>query len=298
MDKSPNAFRTISEVATWLETPAHVLRFWESRFPELKPVKRAGGRRYYRPEDMRLLGGIKHLLHTEGHTIKSVQDRIKSEGIGDVAELSPPLESPAMGIEVETANTVHHEPESAVQDVQAPPAAAAEVVTEPAEPAFALETAGALPDPAPTEPAEAASAAAKPTIAAPVAAEPEVSPQPEHAKDDGAPPIGFFFDDSDDAEPAEAQSGTFSPLTQPEGEPAQEEPAVQDAGEEPVFTPKATTIEAVANNDPDDDTPGLVPVLSMPARLRALAASDISDEHRTQIAGLHARLKGMISDRP
>ena len=91
MDKSPDAFRTISEVATWLETPAHVLRFWESRFPDIKPLKRAGGRRYYRPEDMRLLGGIKHLLHTEGHTIKSVQDRIKADGTDPVAALSGPL---------------------------------------------------------------------------------------------------------------------------------------------------------------------------------------------------------------
>ena len=60
--KSPDAFRTISEVAEWLDTPAHVLRFWESKFTQVKPVKRAGGRRYYRPADMELIGGIKRLL--------------------------------------------------------------------------------------------------------------------------------------------------------------------------------------------------------------------------------------------
>ncbi|MFU8777441.1 MAG: MerR family transcriptional regulator, partial [Roseovarius sp.] len=63
MGKAADAFRTISEVADWLDVPAHVLRFWESKFPQIKPVKRAGGRRYYRPADMALLGGIKVLLH-------------------------------------------------------------------------------------------------------------------------------------------------------------------------------------------------------------------------------------------
>ena len=75
MNKSQGAFRTISEVSEWLDTPAHVLRFWESKFTQIKPVKRAGGRRYYRPEDMALLGGIKTLLHDQGLTIKGVQKR-------------------------------------------------------------------------------------------------------------------------------------------------------------------------------------------------------------------------------
>ena len=66
MSKSPDAFRTISEVADWLDVQAHVLRFWESKFTQVKPVKRAGGRRYYRPADMQLLGGIRKLLHDDG----------------------------------------------------------------------------------------------------------------------------------------------------------------------------------------------------------------------------------------
>jgi DNA-binding transcriptional MerR regulator len=92
MEKAPDAFRTISEVAEWLDTPTYVLRFWESRFPQIKPVKRAGGRRYYRKEDMLLLGGIKKLLHFEGHTIKGVQNLIKEEGAKSVAEVSPSLD--------------------------------------------------------------------------------------------------------------------------------------------------------------------------------------------------------------
>jgi DNA-binding transcriptional MerR regulator len=91
MSKSPDAFRTISEVAEWLETPAHVLRFWESKFTQVKPVKRAGGRRYYRPADMMLLGGIKKLLHDDGMTIKGVQKMLSEQGIRAVSGLSATL---------------------------------------------------------------------------------------------------------------------------------------------------------------------------------------------------------------
>ena len=81
MDKSPDAFRTISEVAEDLDVPQHVLRFWESRFAQIKPLKRGGGRRYYRPEDVDLLRGIRHLLYGEGYTIKGVQRIFKAEGV-------------------------------------------------------------------------------------------------------------------------------------------------------------------------------------------------------------------------
>ncbi|WP_370270043.1 MerR family transcriptional regulator, partial [Nioella sp.] len=76
-DKKPQAFRTIREVADWLGVEAHVLRFWESKFSQIKPVKRAGGRRYYRPADMALIGGIKVLLHDQGLTIRGVQKIIR-----------------------------------------------------------------------------------------------------------------------------------------------------------------------------------------------------------------------------
>lgn len=92
MAKSPDAFRTISEVSDWLGTQAHVLRFWESKFKQIKPMKRAGGRRYYRPDDMLLLGGIKKLLHDDGMTIKAVQNILKSEGVDHVSGLSHPID--------------------------------------------------------------------------------------------------------------------------------------------------------------------------------------------------------------
>ena len=80
MSKNPDAFRTISEVADNLDLPQHVLRFWESRFNQIKPMKRGGGRRYYRPEDVDLLRGIKSLLYDEGYTIRGVQRLLKEQG--------------------------------------------------------------------------------------------------------------------------------------------------------------------------------------------------------------------------
>ncbi len=85
MDKSPDAFRTISEAAEDLDLPQHVLRFWETRFPQIKPLKRGGGRRYYRPDDVELLRAIKHLLYDEGYTIKGVQRLFKEQGARAVA---------------------------------------------------------------------------------------------------------------------------------------------------------------------------------------------------------------------
>ncbi|MCU9846404.1 MerR family transcriptional regulator [Defluviimonas sp. WL0024] len=95
MEKSAEAFRTISEVSEILDTPAHVLRFWESRFSQVKPVKRAGGRRYYRPNDVALLGGIKKLLHEDGLTIRGVQKILRESGIRHVAALSLGESAPA-----------------------------------------------------------------------------------------------------------------------------------------------------------------------------------------------------------
>jgi DNA-binding transcriptional MerR regulator len=80
LDKSPDAFRTISEAAEELDLPQHVLRFWETRFSTIKPLKRGGGRRYYRPEDVMLLRGIRHLLYDQGFTIKGVQKILKDQG--------------------------------------------------------------------------------------------------------------------------------------------------------------------------------------------------------------------------
>jgi DNA-binding transcriptional MerR regulator len=95
LDKAPDAFRTISEVADEIDVPQHVLRFWESRFAQIKPMKRGGGRRYYRPDDVDLLRGIRHLLYGEGYTIRGVQRILRDEGAAFVQDVwragaSPP----------------------------------------------------------------------------------------------------------------------------------------------------------------------------------------------------------------
>jgi len=97
MSKSEKAFRNISEVSEWLATPTHVLRFWESKFSQIKPIKRAGGRRYYRPKDMLIIGGIKQLLHIEGHTIKGAKQVFREKGLNYVVGLSKPLMSQDLG---------------------------------------------------------------------------------------------------------------------------------------------------------------------------------------------------------
>src|SRR5207247_184764 len=98
VDKAPDAFRTISEVADELDVPQHVLRFWESRFREIKPMKRGGGRRYYRPDDVELLRGIRHLLYGEGYTIRGVQRILREQGAKFVqAVWQPGAPQPAHG---------------------------------------------------------------------------------------------------------------------------------------------------------------------------------------------------------
>jgi DNA-binding transcriptional MerR regulator len=96
MSKAAEAFRTISEVAGELDVQKHVLRFWEARFPQVRPMKRGGGRRYYRPEDMELLRGIRHLLHAEGYTIKGVQKILREQGIDHVKQYGRAVAGPEL----------------------------------------------------------------------------------------------------------------------------------------------------------------------------------------------------------
>jgi DNA-binding transcriptional MerR regulator len=114
VDKAPDAFRTISEVADDLDVPQHVLRFWETRFTQIKPMKRGGGRRYYRPDDVDLLRGIRHLLYGEGYTIRGVQRILKDNGVRFVQSVwrsgapqpEPPRAEDAAGADREAAAAV------------------------------------------------------------------------------------------------------------------------------------------------------------------------------------------------
>ena len=112
--KSPNAFRTISEVAEKLDLPAHVLRFWETKFSQVRPIKRGGGRRYYRPEDVQLLSHIRSLLYDEGYTIKGVQ-KLMREGNLKKSDLAP---SPSEMASFE-ANSLKSEIQDAIDELEA-----------------------------------------------------------------------------------------------------------------------------------------------------------------------------------
>jgi DNA-binding transcriptional MerR regulator len=101
LEKAPDAFRTISEVAEEINVPQHVLRFWESRFVQIKPLKRGGGRRYYRPDDVDLLRGVRHLLYGEGYTIRGVQRILREEGLAFVQNVWRPGAQPPAADEVE-----------------------------------------------------------------------------------------------------------------------------------------------------------------------------------------------------
>jgi len=120
-EKSAGAFRTISEVAEALDVPQHVLRFWETRFGQIRPLKRAGGRRYYRPEDVDLVAGIRHLLHVRRYTIKGAQRIIKENGIrfvqavgrGEAVAAPPPLQDLESGQDPGTDGLAPYDPASA-----------------------------------------------------------------------------------------------------------------------------------------------------------------------------------------
>ncbi len=112
MTKSNQAFRTISEVSTELDVPAHVLRFWETKFPQIKPMKRGGGRRYYRPEDISLLKGVQAMLHVDGYSIKGVQKALREQGVKAISE----RDESAAAVSIDTARA----PAAKVADAPAP----------------------------------------------------------------------------------------------------------------------------------------------------------------------------------
>jgi DNA-binding transcriptional MerR regulator len=164
LDKAPEAFRTISEVADDLDIPQHVLRFWETRFVQIKPMKRSGGRRYYRPDDVDLLRGIRRLLYGEGYTIRGVQRILREQGIkavqglSDVATLPPSAvtdrrqtaadddEDEVLEAEVDAAEPDDFEDDGDSEDagddeeaVETPPIARERPATRPPDVAFAAD---------------------------------------------------------------------------------------------------------------------------------------------------------------
>lgn len=211
MSKSADAFRTISEVSEWLGTPSHVLRFWESRFPQVKPLKRAGGRRYYRPSDMMLLGGIKKLLHDDGITIRGVQKILREKGIKHVASFAPQLD----GAEADVAAGMQEE-----QPVTQTPSARASATISP----FVRPTPADTPESAPADtPADTSADMPEDTPAAssdaPVSEErSDAYPAPDEAQADPAALVPG--DDSSAATPENAPERQQTSPSTPEDQHA------------------------------------------------------------------------------
>lgn len=282
MDKSPDAFRTISEVADWLDTPTHVLRFWESRFAQVKPVKRAGGRRYYRPADMELLGGIKKLLHDDGMTIRGVQKLLREEGVKHVAALSKPLDTGSPGPDddrdtVET--TALPEPKPATDDApmisdapQAEPDNVVPLSRTLAETEGMGRTDSAAPEPAKTETEDrdlldAISDAVAKEQAAEKAAPGDAAPQPEPEPA---------------AEPESEPETAATPEPEPQAPPAPR-PAVIDLPPDPedddaAFDAEITDVAAMLRRAAKGEPPAAEDLRPLYDRLLALRDRMTSDK--------------------
>jgi DNA-binding transcriptional MerR regulator len=177
LDKNPDAFRTISEVADELDLPQHVLRFWETRFSQIRPVKRGGGRRYYRREDVDLLRGIRHLLYGEGYTIRGVQRILKEQGVKAVQAHAPGLPGPAASpltrldseVDADSASDMEDMADAAFAEAEAGPAMAPAEEVPPARP-VSRPPAPAVPTPLMAMPAPPVPWPTAPAVAAPVPA--------------------------------------------------------------------------------------------------------------------------------
>jgi DNA-binding transcriptional MerR regulator len=260
MDKSPDAFRTISEVAEWLGVQAHVLRFWESKFSQVKPVKRAGGRRYYRPADMLLLGGIKKLLHEDGMTVKGVQKTLREQGIGHVSDLSQEL----CEVSADTAQKMARK--ATILPFKGDPAA--DDVTE--------TDVTPKPEPQPTSEPEVPSADTAPTS-------PEPAPEPEPEVE--AAPIT----------PVEEQpilpSFLHRPVKTATAEPAQESASelAAESTPEPVAEAKPSLVVDAPDPPNESDLPYTQGALARLSRIEILSADTAA-----KIAPLAMELQGWL----
>ena len=292
MGKSPDAFRTISEVAEWLGTQPHVLRFWESKFAQVKPVKRAGGRRYYRPADMLLLGGIKRLLHDDGLTIKGVQKTLSEKGVKHVATLSPPLEDGLSAtpedtaaaipdIEevhdlVEGARTEQSEAEEAADNQRAWPSQDAGprnvegvrigLSSDLPETSHADES--FVPEASPEQPMAFVEDAVEVPDPAPETAAPVPSPEPEPEAEAAAPTP----EPEPEAEPVPVEA------TDPEPSPPEElefvpEPEAPEPEPEPVM-PEPEPV--VAEAEPEDTEPSEPALSDIAAQVGAISPEDLA----------------------
>lgn len=296
MKKSPDAFRTISEVADWLGVPTHVLRFWESRFAQVKPVKRAGGRRYYRPTDMELLGGIKRLLHDDGMTIRGVQKLLRDEGIRHVSGMSQPLFSDVEDAEIidevatpVDADVVEFPGTDAKPDAQ--PSEAVQDVTPETEPEPELESEEASSDEPSLQPRPDATPEETDIVPGADAEADEVedekaaTPVQDSTEDVGDEIAARSGTDPDEDKLAPAEASDFeivskdSDLLDLMSKPSEQSSAAPG----PLIAPDAP------DEDPEDDDPEDDGTVSVAARLRIVDLGGL-ETASDALASAHARL--------
>lgn len=287
MEKSPEAFRTISEVADLLDTPAHVLRFWESRFPQIRPVKRAGGRRYYRPGDVSLLAGIKKLLHDDGLTIRGVQKILREQGIRHVSGLGAPLPDPIPGAEVviEAADMTGDDAQFLLSAIvpAATPTETAQII--PLEQAFARQDAQRGLVASPTE----LTVLEEPRLPEDAPEAPFVEVEEEEAH--SAESLPLFGHKAGEAAMGSAEATQPEPETAPENLFATEEKAAESS---PASTTPST--ESVVDSDLSDleaaapvAEPEVPSEPTIAARLRRSRRVKLAP-HRAELERLHDRL--------
>ncbi len=305
MDKSPDAFRTISEVAEVLETPAHVLRFWESRFPQIRPVKRAGGRRYYRPADVALLTGIKHLLHDEGMTIRGVQKILREQGVRHVSGVSDDAAANEDDTALEAALAASGGPSDPPEALPPAEAETAQII--------ALQTAlGQSEDrreavPEPDDDLFARLARATAPEDAPESAPADVESETTPAENQPFEKAAERSSSGTDTDFVPEQVASVEPPVEEapmqvwaEPEPAPEADPISD----PAPVVPALRITRIGVPPPPAGIPAPTPDITLPGmaqRLRATLVADLSPSDRATLAILRAKarsLRGRLGNQP
>lgn len=293
MDKSPDAFRTISEVAEALETPAHVLRFWESRFPQIRPVKRAGGRRYYRPADVALLTGIKRLLHDEGMTIRGVQKILREQGIRHVSGLSDDITPEEEALDAAMIGRLDDESDTTPTVVEEATAAALEAALK-APNDDSLSFSAIPPDSPPDSPPEL-----------PPDSPPESPPAPPAELPLGQPPE-IPADAPPEVPPSEAPEERQAALDWLASLPGASSAAAHPAAEPPPPPPTparpALAVRAIIGARARSESPDLADdaTATIAARLRALPLGSLASrpEALREVADRITRLRDRLAGHP
>lgn len=268
--KSPDAFRTISEAADTLDLPQHVLRFWETRFSQIKPMKRSGGRRYYRPTDIALLQGIRHLLYDEGYTIKGVQRILREQGVAHVSGLNgsgaTEAQTGKMAAYTAAQETVQERPANEPVATFAQPTAPPASVAQP--PPQTVDTAqqAMIRTPPPPPPQPAVSAPAQ-TAFVPSTSVPQAAVQPQVAQPAPPPPPPPVISEPTPLSPETVTRPPLGPFSTAQSSTLRFVPEAEAPLDTALPIPITPTLQPAS---PPAPAPAPLPVVTPPAETSAL----------------------------